>query len=87
MLIDYSYSLSDAIGNCGVVLLLGAFFLLQTGKIKAESVQYNILNGVAAVLLLTNLLVKPNLSGIIIEIWWLCLSIYGYWKISRRAEK
>lgn len=87
MLENYTYSISDAVGNVGVAILMTTFLLLQVGRIKVESLKYNLLNGSAAALLLINLLFKPNLSGIIIEIWWLVLSVYGFMKVKRKQGR
>lgn len=78
---NYSYSFTDLIGNAGVVILLGTFLFAQIGKLAMDSIKYNVLNIIAATLLLINLLVKPNLSGIIIEVWWIVFSIYGICRI------
>jgi hypothetical protein len=83
---NYHYSISDFIGNCGVILLMGTFLFVQLGKIKVESILYNVVNGIVAILLLINLYFKPNLSGIVIEVWWLMLSVYGFVKVKKKRE-
>ena len=84
----YSYDLSDFIGNIGVVILVGTFALLQFGKIDSKGFWYSFNNMCVAILLGINLYFKPNLSSIIIEVFWFALSIYGlvsYYK-SRSKE-
>ena len=80
---SYHYSISDFVGNVGMVILLGTFALSQTKKIDLESLGYNIGNLISAVLLLINLYYKPNLSSIIIEIWWIIFSVYGLIRVIR----
>ena len=75
----YSYDWSDFIGNIGVVILVGTFALLQFGKLDAKGFWYSFNNMVVAILLGINLYYKPNLSSIIIEVFWFFLSIYGIW--------
>jgi len=85
---NYSYDLSDFIGNIGVVILVGTFALLQFGKLDAKGFWYSFNNMIVAILLGINLYFKPNLSSIIIEVFWFSLSIYGLvrWCKSRSQE-
>ena len=85
---NYTYDLSDFIGNVGVVILDGTFAMLQFGKIDAKGFWYSFNNMIVAILLGINLYFKPNLSSIIIEVFWFGLSIYGLvqWYKSRSKE-
>jgi len=85
---EYTYEWSDFIGNVGVVILVGTFALLQFGKLDAKGFWYSFNNMVVAILLSINLYYKPNLSSIIIEVFWFVLSIYGLvrWYKSRSQE-
>jgi len=74
---DYVYSWSDFVGNIGVALLIGTFAMLQFDKINPKGFWYSFNNLLVALLLLVNLYYKPNISSIIIEIFWILLSIYG----------
>lgn len=76
----YNYTFSDFVGNIGVVLLVGSYGALQFGKIKADDFAYSFSNLMVAVLLGYNLYYKPNISSIIIEIFWFFISVYGLWK-------
>jgi membrane protein insertase Oxa1/YidC/SpoIIIJ len=86
---EYAYTWSDFVGNVGVALLIGTFAMLQFDKINPKGFWYSFNNLMVALLLLVNLYFKPNLSSIIIEIFWILLSIYGlvnYYK-SRSKSK
>lgn len=83
---DYTYTWSDFVGNVGVVLLVSTFALLQFGKIDAKGFWYSFNNMVVAILLGINLYYKPNISSIIIEIFWFFLSIYGLVKWYNRKN-
>ena len=76
-LLAYDYTWSDLIGNVGVVLLLYTFYSNVSGKFTAQGFWYNFNNLVVAILLSINLYYKPNISSIIIEIFWLAISVYG----------
>ena len=85
-MIDYNYTWSDFVGNIGVVLLIGTFAMLQFEKIDPKGFWYSFNNMIVAILLMINLYYKPNISSIIIEIFWIGLSIVGIYKWWRRKE-
>lgn len=75
--INYDYTWSDVIGNIGVAILIVTFYLNVAGKINSQGFLYNFNNLMVAILLGINLYYKPNLSSIIIELFWAAISIYG----------
>jgi len=77
---DYTYTWSDFIGNIGVVLLVGTYAGLQFNYLDAKGFWYSFNNFMVAILLGINLYYKPNLSSILIEIFWLMISGYGLWR-------
>ena len=76
MIYEYAYTWSDFLGNIGVILIIVAFYLNVTEKIKSTDRSYNLLNLIGSILLLTSLIYKPNLSNINIEIIWGGISAY-----------
>ncbi len=76
----------DLIGLVGVVLILLAYFLLQTEKLAADQLRYPALNLVGAVLILISLTKTFNLASFVIEICWVGISLYGIVKILRRRR-
>lgn len=74
---DYDYCWHDVMGNIGVLLLVASYLGLQLGKIAADGFWYSLLNLLVAIFLGVNLYHRPNLSSIIIEIFWGAISIYG----------
>ena len=74
-MVDYSWY--DFVGNLGVVCVLGAYFGLQTGRVKFDDIRYSVSNAIGAVLILVSLYYDFNLSSFIIECVWLTTSIYG----------
>jgi membrane protein insertase Oxa1/YidC/SpoIIIJ len=86
----YDYGWSDFVGNLGVLLLISTFAMLQFDKIDSKGFWYSFNNLVVAMLLMINLYFKPNLSSIIIEVFWILLSIYGlvnYYKSRSREHE
>ena len=80
MIFEYAYTWSDFFGNIGVILIIVAFYLNVSEKIKSTDRSYNFLNLIGSILLLTSLIYKPNLSNIIIEIIWGGISLIGLYK-------
>ncbi len=72
-----SYHWYDFVGNIGIVLVIGAYLLLQTGKVSITNWRYSAANGLGAILILVSLYYAFNLSSFIIEIVWLMISGYG----------
>ena len=67
----------DYVGTSGVILILVAYFLLQTERLSSTNVLYSVLNLIGAALIAISLLYDFNLSAFIIELFWIAISIYG----------
>jgi hypothetical protein len=76
-MITFLSSISDAIGIIGVILLLMAFFLLNTNKLLPAHLSYQALNFVGAGFILFSLLFQWNLPAVLIEIAWMLISLIG----------
>ena len=77
--------IADPIGIVGVILLLLAYFALSTGRIASNSMNYQIMNCVAAILILFSLYFHWNTPSVIIEIVWILISILGMVRILRKS--
>ena len=84
---DYNYTWSDVVGNIGVVMLIGTLWLNVSGRIDSKGWEYNLSNLTVAILLSVNLYYKPNMSSIIIEMFWASISLYGLYKYYRLNRK
>ena len=67
----------DVIGSIGVATIILTYILLQTERIKSESLLYSILNGLGAGLIVFSLLFSFNFSAFVVETLWVLISIYG----------
>ena len=72
-----SYAWYDLVGSLGVMTIILTYILLQTERIKSESLIYSALNGLGAGLIAFSLLYSFNFSAFIVEILWVLISIYG----------
>ena len=84
---EYNYTWSDVVGNIGVVMLIATLWLNVSGRIDSKGWEYNLANLTVAILLSVNLYYKPNMSSIIIEIFWAGISIYGLLKYCRSTNQ
>ena len=67
----------DFVGTLGVILILVAYFLLQTERLSGHSVSYSVVNLLGSLMITVSLVYDFNLSSFIIEMAWIAISIYG----------
>jgi hypothetical protein len=77
----------DVVGTLGVVIVLVAYFLLQTARLDGTSLAYSVINLVGAMLITVSLLYEFNFSAFVIEIFWMAISIYGIVRARRAAAR
>ena len=76
-----NYPLHDVIGNLGVILIVGSYFLVQIGKMSANSFGYTSSNGLGAAFIMVSLYFNFNLSAFVIEVFWILISLVGMVRI------
>ena len=67
----------DWVGIAGTMMVLGAFFLLQAGKVSGTGLPYQLLNLFGAGGVLVSLLGQFNVSVFVLEVVWMAISVYG----------
>ncbi|HQU85060.1 MAG TPA: hypothetical protein PKY59_18105 [Pyrinomonadaceae bacterium] len=70
----------DIIGSIGVGFIILTYVLLQTERIKSESLLYSLLNASGAVLVIFSLYFNFNFSAFIVEFFWVLISLFGIGK-------
>lgn len=78
-----NYAWYDFVGSIGVFVIILTYILLQTGRIKSESLPYSVLNASGAGLIIISLVFNFNFSAFIVEFFWVLISIYGIVKYFR----
>jgi predicted membrane protein len=73
------------IGFIGMLFIVYAYFLLQASKVKHNSLKFQIINLIGAILLIISLLVHFNLGSFLIEVFWIIITLYGI--IKNRVKK
>ncbi len=74
----------NTLGIIGVGLIVLAYFLIQTGKITSTDISYPLLNLIGATLHLVSLYRFYNLPSVVIEIFWIAISVYGIYRIKAK---
>lgn len=69
--------IQDLFGIIGALLIIVAYLLLQLRRIAAENVWFSTSNAAGAALILLSLWFDFNLAAVIIETFWLLISLYG----------
>lgn len=77
----------NLVGTAGVLLILAAYLLVQTGRVSSDSLRWSVMNGVGAALVLVSLTVDVNLPAIFIESAWIVISLYGVHRWYRRRSE
>jgi hypothetical protein len=80
------YALHNVVGNIGVLLIVGTYFLVQIRRMSAIHAPYIALNGLGALFILYSLYFDFNLSAFLIEAIWLLISIIGLVRVWRERR-
>lgn len=70
-------TLPDGVGLIGVAMIVATYGLSQTGRMAIDKPAYPAINAVGAVLILISLYFRPNPASIVIEVFWLAISLTG----------
>lgn len=66
-----------AIGTLGMMLVVYAYFLLQSHRVTSHDATFQYLNLFGAILLIISLWFHFNLGSFLIEVFWIVITIYG----------
>jgi hypothetical protein len=81
------YGWYDLAGNVGVAMMVGAYLLLQLGKLRITNLSYSLINALGAALVLISLLYNFNFSAFLVESFWLLISLFGLIKFLTTRNK
>lgn len=76
----------NTIGTIGVAVILGTYFMLQTGRFRPEQLRYSVGNLIGSGMILTSLFHDWNLPSFIVEAAWVLISLLGIvrWYLNRK---
>lgn len=75
---DGVLTVPDLLGYAGVAFVVVTYGLSQMGRMEVKRPLYPALNGVGAVLILISLYFRPNPPSVVIEFFWLAISVVGF---------
>lgn len=70
----------DIVGSLGVGLIVLTYVLLQAEKLRSGQVSYSVLNAAGAFLILVSLYFDFNFPSLVVEFFWLLISLFGIGK-------
>ena len=72
-----TYAWYDILGTVGVAVIILAYVLLQTERLRSEQFLYSLLNAVGATLILISLFYAFNFPSFVVEFFRLLISLFG----------
>jgi len=75
---------ADVVGTVGVLIIVVAYLLLQVERISPKSLEYSLSNAIGSIMILYSLMEHWNLASVVIEVFWIMISLYGVYKYFRR---
>jgi hypothetical protein len=79
-------SFADVVGTVGVLLIVFVYLLLQSEKLDPKGLFYSLSNAIGSVMILYSLLEHWNLASVVIEVFWILISLFGVWRYFRRQK-
>ena len=76
----------DVIGFAGAAAIISAYFANQQRWLHSEDWRYPFANLVGAALILVSLFFEWNFPSVVIEIFWVGISLYGVTKAVRESR-
>lgn len=78
---------SDVIGLIGVSCILLAYYLLNTDRLNALNLSYQLLNLSGSILVLVSLCFTVNIASVVIEFAWMIISIIGIRRVLKSRQQ
>lgn len=78
----------DFVGLLGSALVVGSYFLLQSGRLSGTGLPYQLINIAGSTCILVSLFGGFNLSVALLQCTWIAISVYGIARgcFARRAS-
>jgi hypothetical protein len=81
-----SFEWYDILGTLGVGVIIITYVLLQIERVRSDQLIYSVLNAVGAALILVSLYFEFNLPSVVVEFFWLLISLFGIGKYMARRK-
>ena len=76
----------DILGTLGVSVIILTYVLLQIERVRSDQLIYSLLNAVGAALILVSLYFDYNFPSVVVEFFWLVISLFGIGKYFARSR-
>ena len=76
----------DIIGTLGVAVIVVTYVLLQIERVRSDQLIYSLLNAIGASFILVSLYFDFNLPSVVVESFWLLISLFGIGKYLARKN-
>ena len=76
----------DILGTLGVGVIVLTYILLQTERVRSDQLSYSLMNAIGAALILISLYFDFNLPSVVVEVFWLLISLFGIGKYFARQK-
>ncbi|MBA3354083.1 MAG: hypothetical protein H0U23_16960 [Blastocatellia bacterium] len=77
----------DVIGTLGVAVIIITYVLLQIERVRSDQLIYSLLNAFGAALILVSLYFDFNFPSLVVEFFWLLISLFGIGKYLWRGRR
>ena len=78
----------DILGTLGVAIIILTYVLLQIERVRSDQLIYSLMNAIGAALILISLYFDFNLPSVVVEFFWLLISLFGIGKyLARRGTR
>jgi hypothetical protein len=71
----------DALGWLGGLMVVVAYFLISSGKVKSDAVSFQFLNLVGSIFLIINTYEKGAYPSTVVNIIWVGIALFGFYRI------
>jgi hypothetical protein len=82
-----NYSITDLIGNIGVAMIVFGYYRLQIGRWGFHDLIYLLFNLIGSILITISLVFDFNLSTMILQIFWIIISLIGLTHLYRNRPE
>lgn len=76
----------DILGTLGVGIIIITYILLQIERVRSDQLIYSMLNAIGAALILVSLYFDFNFPSLVVEFFWLLISLFGIGKYMVRRR-
>lgn len=72
-----SLTFADAVGSFGALIVVIAYFATQVRMMNSDDLAFPIVNLIGSILIVYSLLENFNLASMLIESFWIAISVFG----------